>query len=281
MSNFKNDNREEIIKNLNKDMDYYEPWHKKVKLPYKSIFILFIVISLTIFITYIYNKISIKYGKKKAYNYVQFPFIFVSSLFIFFGIYKIGYQTYHLDTQTQKSNNLELSKFTQRVVVDGWEDDAMKYGKDLNKMYENIFSKPSGSNNGFMSKEEWYKLGLKVPYVSYKGNEIKWHYAAKFVQEMTNIYRMNDLNKKYKIGNIIDLEKSKLTAYAGWLASFRMWMSNPIVRNVFEQYKYRHINPEFSAWIKYFITNPLDEDPNYWKNHKNNWNIAMDDLLKK
>ena len=51
--------------------------------------------------------------------------------------------------------------------------------------------------------------------------------------------------------------------------------------NVYEQYKYRHVNPDFTAWVQYFIINPLDEDPNYWIKHKKGWDNAQNFILNK
>ena len=276
-----NNDFETITKNLKKDISYYDPWYIKYNFSYKALIQPILLVSITIFITYLFDKVSMKHGKKKAYNIIQFPFIFMASLYVFFAIYKLGYQTQHLDEQTSINNSRELSKITQQIVVDGWESDAMKHKYELSDMYEEIFSKPCGNENGFMNEHEWNKLGLNVPYVSYKGNEIKWHYAAKFIQEMTNIYRLNDLGKTYKIGSIVDLAKSKLSANSGWFSSFRMWMSHPIVRNVYEQYKYRHINPEFTAWVKFYIIDTIEGDASYWKGHRKRWDKATEIILQR
>jgi len=254
--------------------------NEKKNLIIKTFLIVLFTIILVIIVTYLYDYVSINYGDKKAYNYIQFPFIFIGSLFILFAVFSIGFQTFHLDRETTKKNNYELSNYTHTVVVDGWERNAFEYNKELSKMYQHIFSKPSGySKNSFISKKEWDNLGLNVPYVPYKGNEIKWNYAAQFCQEMTNIYRMFNLDKQYKIGNKKDLIKSKSTEFSGWFSSFRMWLSVPIVRNVWEQYKYRHINPSLSAWVKYFITDPIDNDKNFWIKHREEWNKKINQIL--
>jgi len=268
----------EIKDNLRKNINYYEPLISKKIL--KKILTTIMILILVFTVTYLYHFLSKKYGKDIAYSYVHFPFIFIGSIFVIFAIYKLQYQITHLKNETEDKNVKELSKITQQIVVDGWEDDPLKH-PELNELYIKVFSKPGGGTNGFLTKEQWESLNINVPYVPFEGNESKWHYSAKFIQEMVNIYRMNNLNKKYKINNPVDLEKSKMTEYSGWLSSFRMWMSVPIVRNVFEQYKYRHVNPEFTAWIKYFITDPIDKDPNYWTNHKKVWDNNVDILLNK
>jgi len=272
-----NDSIEEIQKNLLKDKNYYETKYKNT---INYLLIILLIIIFVIIITVAYHKIYKKYGKNIAYNYVHFPFIMIGSLFILFGIYQMRIQNDHLVNEATKNNIRELSRMTQNIVVDGWENDAIEH-PELNKIYESIFSRPSSNKNGFLSKKDWDNLGLNVPYIPFKGNELEWHYSAKFIQEMVNIYRINHLDEKFKVGNKIDLEKSKLYNSAGWINSFKMWMAEPIVRNVYEQYKYRHVNPDFTAWVQYFIINPLDEDPNYWIKHKKGWDNAQNFILNK
>ena len=59
-----------------------------------------------------------------------------------------------------------------------------------------------------------------------------------------------------------------------------MFFTNPTIRNVWEQYKYRHGNPEYSAWVRYYITDVI-EDPEFFKNHQEKWDKESVELLKK
>lgn len=170
----------------------------------------------------------------------------------------------------KKMFDKDLSLFTQRIVVDRWEDDVMKYPQ-LNKFYQETFSQMNGTKNGFLSQKEWKKLNIPVKYVPFKDNEFEWHYSAKCIQEMVNIIRMFNLEEKYKLGNKEDLEKSLDGEFGGWIVGFRMFLNNPLVRNVWEQYKSRHVNPKFTAWIEYYVIKVIDENPDYFRDHYTSW----------
>ena len=172
----------------------------------------------------------------------------------------------------------KLSLYTQKVVVDTWEADAMNYPR-IHDTYKQVFSYVSSDSGQFLTKQEWESLGIPVEYVPFEGNEEAWHYSAKFIQEMVNIVRMFGLEQKFRINNEQDLEKSQENKYAGWMTGFRMFLKSPIVRNVWEQYKYRHVNPYFSAWVKYFITDPIDQDPDFFKKHRAKWDHAINQVF--
>lgn len=36
-------------------------------------------------------------------------------------------------------------------------------------------------------------------------------------------------------------------------------------------YSISGVNPKFSAWIKYYITDVIEQNPNYFKDHMNAW----------
>ena len=140
-------------------------------------------------------------------------------------------------------------------------------------------SKSFNDNFKFMSKEQWAKKKLKVPFIPYKGHELEWHYCAKFCQHLVNIYRMFDLDKKFKTNSKEDLKNSNFGLFAGWITTFKMFLSVPVVRNVWEQYKYCMGNPELSAWVKYFITDPLEKDPKFFSKHRNYWDKEITKIL--
>uniref|UniRef100_A0A6C0LXH1 Uncharacterized protein n=1 Tax=viral metagenome TaxID=1070528 RepID=A0A6C0LXH1_9ZZZZ len=236
------------------------------------------VILLVLGITYINYILYKKYGKSEADLFIQFPFKFLASLFVFFAIGKIGYDTLKASETTEEEIQQGLSHFTQEIVVDRWEADAMNYPV-LNTLYKEIFS--MGTGNSFYTRAEWNAKGLShIKYVPYDGNEEKWHYSAKFIQEMVNIVRMFKLEDKFKINNKLDLIKSNQNAFAGWITCFRMYLNNPIVRNVWEQYKYRHVNPKFTAWVHYFVIDVVEKNPDFFLQHRNKWDSELKQWLK-
>ena len=246
---------------------------------------MFIIYAGLIFVVVVISAINFfvvkKYGTKYTQSMIQFPFVFLGSLFVFFAIGKIGLDTSRNEDKYDKSLGIELSKFTQQLVVDRWENDVSK-NKKLYDIYKSIFSKPSNSDNknGFYTKCQWEKKFPNVPYIPYEGNEDSWHFAAQYIQEQLNIYRMFHLDEKFKLGNEDDLKKSQEGIFAGWISCFRMFFTNPTIRNVWEQYKYRHGNPQYSAWVKYYVTDVIKK-PNFFKNHQMKWDRESIDLLQK
>lgn len=240
----------------------------------------FYTVSLTSFIALVYfnYKLHKQHGVHYAQDFIKFPIEFLASAFIFFGIAKIGYDTMLISERQEKELASELSLFTEKVVVDTWENDAMNH-PEVRAVYEKIFSTPASDSGQFLSQKEWEALDIPVPYVPYQGNEEAWHYSAKFIQEMVNIVRMFGLEKSFRINEPQDLIKSQQSMYAGWFTGFRMYLKTPIVRNVWEQYKYRHVNPKFSAWVQYFILDPMDNDPNFFKKHRETWDKNMQEQL--
>lgn len=244
---------------------------------YVILTLIFILFAVGI-ITRIYKYYVSRYNEKVARTIVRFPIEIVASLFVFFAIGKIAYDTLRAKDAADKVDRLKLSDYTHTVVVDQWEGDSM-HARELDTQYKRIFSYSVGNNGKFLSKEQWDRLNLNVPYVSYEGNEVSWHYAARMIQEKVNIVRMNELQKKYRLNNEEDLKKTTRGRFGGWFTGFRMWMQDPIVRNVWEQYKYRHVNPEYSAWVEYYIVQPIDKDPEFWKKHRINWDNDMKSFL--
>ena len=240
------------------------------------IFLLLFVASVVYANYYIHNH----YSQDAANDLVGFPIQTFNAIFVFFLIYQLEFTSQQSQKLQEKSLARNLSLFTQQVVVDRWEDEAMQ-NPGLNDMYESIFSKSGGDNNNFYTEEEWEQLNIPVKYTPYKGNEEQWHYAAKFIQELVNIVRMFELEKKFQINNMDDLKKSTEGKFAGWITCFRMYLKDPIVRNVWEQYKFRHVNPEFSAWVKFYITDVIDNDPNFFQKHKDKWNSSIHKALNK
>lgn len=253
-----------------------EPVHILYSLSYIYISLIILILIIVYINYYVYKK----YGVEKTKLLFQFPFTFLASMFVFFAIGKIGYDTIQSVEINNKETQRGLSLYTQDVVVDRWEADAMNY-PSINNLYKEIFSKATGDSNHFYTRDEWVAAGYgHIPYVPYDGNEEKWHYAAKFIQEMANIVRMFHLEEKFRVNVTEDLIKSNEGAFAGWITCFRMYLSNPLVRNVWEQYKYRHVNPKFSAWVKYYVTDVVEQNPNFFKDHVKNWDIEVSKWLE-
>lgn len=218
------------------------------------------------------------YKESLAYSLLRFPIEMTATIFTLFAIAKIAYDTLESKRQIDRLEAQNLSNYTHTTVIDNWENKAMKY-PELNTLYESVFCKQLGNTNTFLTKTQWESLGLNIPYIPFEGNENKYHYAAINIQSMVNIVRMHALVEKFKVNNDEDLKKSTSSKFAGWFTVFRMWMSTPLCRNVWEQYKYRHVNPEFSAWVEYFVIQPV-ENPEYWLNHRTNWDNEAQDILK-
>ena len=238
------------------------------------------ILGLVFFITWANYTIISKHGIKHAELFVQFPFTFLGSLFVFFGMGKLIYDTMTSNKYKEREIRSKLSEYTETVIINNWENDCIK-NPELNKLYEKVFSKPYNDDEYFMTKKEWEKKNINVPYVPYRGNELEWHYCAKFCQHLVNIYRMFHLDETFIINNEDDLKKSFEGVFAGWITCFRIFLSVPIARNVWEQVKYRHGNPKLSAWVKYFCTDPLDKDPKFFYKHRKNWDKAINQILNK
>lgn len=218
------------------------------------------------------------YKESLAYSLLRFPIEMTATIFTLFAIAKIAYDTLESKRQNDRVEAQNLSNYTHTTVIDNWESKAMKY-PELNPLYQSIFCKQVGNTTTFLTKTQWESLGLNIPYIPFEGNENEYHYAAINIQAMVNIVRMNTLDKTFKINNEEDLKKSTSSKYGGWFTAFRMWMTTPLCRNVWEQYKYSMVNPEFSAWVEYFVIQPT-EKPEFWINHRTNWDNAAQEILK-
>ncbi len=244
----------------------------------RLILILSAAVLIVLALTYVNHRVRKNYGGDTREDFLNFPLQFIGTLVVISTLAKIGYDTLILSKQQHKASMRELSAYTQQVVVDGWEKDAMMY-PSLNPLYQKIFSKMV-SKHHFLTQQQWQSLKLSVPYVSYQGHEQQWHYAAKFLQEMANITRVFGLMQHFKINDQQDLAKSLNGDFAGWVQTFRMFLSVPIVRNVWEQYKYQYIDPHYTAWIQYYVINVIDHNPNYFSQSRKDWDKKVALYLK-
>ena len=188
-----------------------------------------------------------------------------------------------------------LTDFTQRVIVERWEKDFKDALDDegLQKMYRRIHIDPK---NFGLTRVEEQKLRdklkkLNIPYVEYHDKDTNaqddpdyaqqdtrraWHFAAQFVQEMTNVVRKwnltQDLDVQTAESKYITDRVTAKNVYAGWLACFRMYMADPVVRNVWERYKFRHVSPNYSDWVERNVTGWLDRNgTTAWQKHRDQW----------
>ena len=153
----------------------------------------------------------------------------------------------------------------------------------LNPLYEQIMGRQKGSNGlmRFKSEYEWHQVYPNLSYAPFEANELQWHYAVAFCQEMINVIRMFDLTHRFQIGNPSDLDRSITDTFSGWLVTFRIHMKNPFVRQVWLTNQTRHGNPEISAWVQYYVTDPIDADPDYFIKHQSRWDHEVAKILNR
>ena len=105
---------------------------------YVTLSLLMIIIAVGI-ITRIYKYYASRYSEKVARTLVQFPIEIVASLFVFFAIGKIAYDTLSAKDAADKIDRNKLSDYTHTVVVGQWEGDSM-HVRELDDQYIRIFS---------------------------------------------------------------------------------------------------------------------------------------------
>ena len=222
-----------------------------------------------------------KFGSSAREDFMTFPVQLINAMIILAIIGTFWLDTVHHREIQRKDMLRNLSLYTHKVIVEGWENDAMKYS-ELDGLYENIFSKPGGDGktNSFLTKQQWDNLHIPVKYVSYEGHVKQWHYAAKFTQEMVNVVRTLNLQTLFPIHDKNAMARSFTGIYAGWFTCFRKFLSVPIIRNVWEQAKYSHVNPAFNAWVQYYIIDVVEKDPDFWIKNKERWNKSVAKLLE-
>ena len=85
---------------------------------------------------------------------------------------------------------------------------------------------------------------------------------------------------KFPINNKKAMASSFSGIYAGWFTCFRKFMAVPMIRNVWEQAKYSHVNPAFTAWVQYYIIDVVEKDPDFWSKNRERWNKSVAKLLE-
>ena len=206
------------------------------------------------------------------------PTALITSLFLVYEISRQGELSVEKNKTEKSQIQQQLSFFTERVVVDGWEKNAQNI-PSINAFYASIFSAPAGGEGAFLNEQQWNARFPDIPYVPFIGHEHEWHYAAQFIQQMVNVVRMFDMQKRFPLGSDEHLQNSLSGKFSGWITSFRMFFQAPLTRNVWEMYKYRHVNPEFTAWVQFYVIDPVHKDPHFWQKHYASWDAEVDRLL--
>lgn len=247
---------------------------------WRSYSVMLIVLLFLVNLVYLNHLTHRTYGQEHSDDFFTFPINFITAMATIVCFWQIASDADASKEARRRKIMNDLSSFTENIVIGTWEDETMSTPQ-LQELYANTLGAASGSDSKtFLNKEEWDKNFPSIPYYSYKNNEQKWHYAAKFCQQMVNIIRMFDLHMNFHINKESDREKSMTGAYGGWITGFRMYMQHPLVRNVWEQSKTRYDSPDITAWVQYFVIDTMENDPNYWENHARNWEKSMQEYLK-
>lgn len=225
-----------------------------------------ISIAVTIFLSLVYKHLGIVYGKHFSSNIFNYPIGLLTVLCTLSMVFQFSLHATSNKQQSEFDARNNLSKFTHDTVIENWEKDTINY-PELNPMYENIFSMSTGNNGYFLTQEQWQEKDLGVPYVSFSGNEIEWHFAAQFCQEMVNIIRAHALIEKFPV----HYPMPKDNPFHSWLIKFRLFMKDPIVRNVWEQYRYHFANVHIDAWITHHIIEFVDKNPDFHTEQLEQW----------
>ena len=218
-------------------------------------------------------------GADASEEFFNFPLNLITAIATLLFVYQVADQVNGSSQQTQDELFVNLAKYSSKVVVSTWETLPMNH-PDLNPVYQSIFGNVTGNDGVFMTKTQWIERYPTIPHVSFEGNEVEWHYAAKFCQQMVDVIRMFRLDSQFPINDNSSRLKSSGSVYAGWFATFKMFLNSPTVRNVWEQYKYRHANPKLSAWVQYYVLDVIDSDQGSITLHDEKWHQKTKNILE-
>ena len=239
-----------------------------------------VVVTSTIFImtfggTIMYLWMLQHYNQRYATGLVRVPVEILSALIVVVLIISMLQQSLENKRQREVVLRNDLSNFTQRIIVDRWEKDA-KSTPELSAMYDDIhlnyLSPPDDTIRERLQKEN-------VPFVTKEDNPQAWHFAAQYIQELVNVVRKFELEERFPLNDKQARDNINHTAQAGWFQCFRTYMANPTVRNVWERYKYRHVNPAFTAWVQFYIIEPISKST-FWPKHRDDWEAKTNTFLK-
>jgi len=240
-----------------------------------SVAVITVILTMTLGGTLAYVWMLRRYNQKYATGFVRVPVEILSALIVVVLIITMLQQSLHAQNQREQALRNDLSNFTQRVIVDRWEGDA-KSTPALAAMYDDVHL------NYLSPSDAVIRARLRkanVPYVTKADNPEAWHFAAQYIQEMVNVVRKFEMEERFVVNDQAARARINKTAYAGWFQCFRTYMATPVVRNVWERYKYRHANPAFSAWVYFYIIDPC-ADGTCWSAHRKEWDASTRRVLR-
>jgi hypothetical protein len=240
--------------------------------------VLFMILLTTLTAAYHLTASKLADGEERTHHYFDLPLSIFATVFTVITIIQVVQDIEQIQSDFNSYKNHAINNYAKTVTIQGWEDTPMQY-PELNKTYKKTFALSPKDNPTYMNKSQWEKKFPGIAYIPFEGHEQQWHYAAKFIQQMIIITKIFELEKEFKIENTGSTGDTVFGPYAGWMTSFRMFLKNDIVRNVWEQTASHNTTPAFAAWVKFHITDIIDKEPNFFKNHKNHWHQQVQLIL--
>ena len=236
-------------------------------------------LSIFINIIFLYHANRRSKGVDHTDDFFNFPVNFLMSMATVVAIYQISYDVNSSAATDKDSNEHALSLIADEIVVATWETDPMTY-PELNALYEStVGHQVADYFNRFKSESEWKKSYPNLPYHFFVDHPTSWHYASKFCQQMVNIIRMFDLQIKLPLGDTYVRDHLLQSQFVGWITTFRLFLKNPIVRQVWETNKTTYVNPSMTAWVNFYIVDYVDSHPDFYRQHRYEWDAAVDTIL--
>lgn len=217
------------------------------------------------------------YGTDTAQSFFHFPINLITALATIVCFWQISMESNQSKVADRLATMHDLSIFSNDIIVDVWDSQTMNDAM-LWPLYSATHNLKNNERHSLL-RQDWLQSHPNLPFVPYEGNEIEWHYSVKFCQQMINIIRMFNLTERFKLNQADQLEISQKGTYAGWLTCFRMFLKSPTVRSAWEQNKTLLASPMITAWITYYVTDVIDNEPEFFKNHAKMWQENTDRRL--
>lgn len=242
--------------------------------------VLFVLVVCLLTVLYHITSSGFTDGEERQHLLFDFPLTMFATLFTVVTILQVIQDVVQIQGGIQSYVQNAFINYTESVAVTGWEDSTMLDPR-LNRMYGRIFSLSSAHDGQSQSAQEaWEKAHPSIPFIPFEGNEVQWHYATKFIHQMMLITEMYGLEQQFTIDTTTSSHDTLFGMYAGWMTSFRMFMKNDLVRNVWEQTSSYYATPHFIAWVKYHITDVIDNQPNFFKDHRKAWEAQVAKIIQ-
>lgn len=217
-------------------------------------------------------------------NFFQLPVDLCKSLLTFMVIIQVFHQVDNARSLEEKKLTKSLAEYGDIIVIGSIEKNAIEY-KGISRFYENILKENSPELKN--KKGLWEKRFPNIPYVKYQENEIQWHYSSIFIRQMISLINVFEMKKILPLSNKKKLSKSDLKEIekrkrilAGWLVCFKLFLNNPTVRNAWENTQSVYADPDTIAWVQQYIINSLENNPEYFKEHRERWEAEVTEILK-